>query len=505
MRDHDSKTINIFNGLFDRGDRENTPEDHFQGANNLRHEGKLVKTRDGITISQDVNAVTPLTNIRRIYNYPLLTQNTLIVLSYNPATNIGTIYHVIDEDTQFGPILTITGMTDFAFVPFAGRAYISPFSGFANGDETVEKGLDNEFLYVYAGDGTAARKAAGIGLSGNMTIAVGAAGNVDPGIHVYGVVSETASGYLSPPTALETFTNVAGQSISFGSVPTSGDPNVTKRHIVASIKVISPLDPILENYQLFFIPNATINDNVTTFINNVSFFDQDLIEDASHLFDNYTEIPAGAFLTLYHGRLVLGSTFDDFNLVLVSAIGEPEAISQIDGLLSNQPNGFPVSNAAEFRDILYVMRPNSTMSFIDNGDEPVTWIPVDIEGALGTRPHGIAQFLNSTTQSVDFLIVCTYQGVSLFTGGYQTPELSWKIEGLWKSFNRPDFGKIQIVCNVVKKRIYIITPERYLLVGFIQNGLNPKAIQWEPWTFTQPINTIAVTTIDQDILGCDIF
>ncbi len=503
MRDHDSKAINSFNGLFRRGDPENTPEDHFQGSNNLRHKGKSVLTRDGIVISQDVNAVTPLQNVRRLYNYPLLTQNTLLVLSYDPGTNVGTISHVVNSTTQF-TVLSTTGMTDFAFVPFGGRAYISPFSGFSNGDETVEKGLDNEFLYVYAGDGSSARKAAGISIGAGMTVATGAAGHTDAGLHIYGVVSETASGYLSPPGSLTTFINTAANSVSFGSIPTSGDPNVTKRHIVASKKIVG-FNGDTEGYQLFFIPNGTINDNTSTFLNNISFYDADLLEDATYLFDNYTEIPAGAFLTLYHGRLVLGSTFDDFNLVLVSAPGEPEAISQIDGLLATQPNGFPVSNAAEFRDVLYVFRPNSAMSFTDNGDEPATWPLVEVDAALGTRPHGILQFLNSATQSVDFLVICTYQGVSLFTGGYQTPELSWKIENVWKSYDRPDFGNIQIVNNAVKKRIYIVVPERYLLVGFYQNGLNPKDIQWEQWTFVQPVNTIAVTTIDEDIIGSDIY
>lgn len=503
MRDHDSKLLDKFNGIFRRGDFENTPEDHFQAANNLRHQGKSVMTREGITISQDINAVTPLQNVRRIYNYPMLTQNSLLVLSYDPDTDTGTVSHVVNTTTQY-TVLSTTGMTDFAFVPFAGRAYISPFSSFDNNGETVEKGLEDEFLYVYKGDGVVARKAAGSAIGSGMTAATGAPGHTDSGVHIYGVVSETDTGYLSAPGSLLSFTNTPTNSVSFGNIPTSGDPHVVRRHIVAS-KAINNFNGDLEGYDLFFIPGATIEDNVTTFLNNVSFYDQDLLEDASHLFDNYEEIPAGAFLSLYHGRLVLGSTFDDFNLVLVSSLGEPEAISQIDGILGTQPNGFPVSNAAEFRDVLYVFRPNSTMSFTDNGDEPVTWPLIDVDGALGTRPHGITEFINKATQSVDFLVICTYQGVSLFTGAFQAPELSWKIEDLWKSFERNDFGMVQIVNNPIKKRIYIVTPERYVLVGFYQNGLNPKDIQWEPWSFLQPINTVCVTKIDTDILGSDIY
>jgi hypothetical protein len=504
MRDHKGQPVDKFGGLYNRGDFENTPKDHFQGSNNIRHQGVSVFTRDGISISQNVSIVTPLTNVRRIYNYPMNDKNTLIALTYNVATNIGNIYHIISSTSQFGPILTKTGMTDFAFVPFGGRAYISPFTGFTTNNQTIEKGLSGEFLYVYAGDGSNARKAAGVAVGAGMTVAAGAAGFTDAGLHIYGVVSETVSGYLAPPGSLTTFTNIPAQSVSFGSIPTSGDPNVVKRHIVAS-KKITNFNGDKTGYDLFFIPNATINDNVTTFLNNISYFDQDLLEDASHLFDNYTEIPAGAFLTIYRGRLVLGSTFADMNLVLVSTEGEPEAINQITGILATQPNGFPVSNAAEFRDVLYVFRPNSTMSFTDNDDDPSTWLPIEVDAALGARPHAISQFLNSATQNVDFLIIGTYQGISLFTGTYQPPELSWKIQSFWQSLTQNDFGKIQIANNIIKKRIYVVLPDRNLLVGFFQNGLSSKEIQWEEWTFTQPINTIAVTQINEDIIGSDVY
>ena len=757
MRDHQPAPISTFNGYFDRGDVENTPLDHFQGSANIRHQGKSVMTRDGITPSQDVNAVTPLTNIKRVYNYATITKNTQIVLSYDPNTNTGHIYHVVDSTHQFGPVLSIVGMLDFAFVPFGGRAYISPFASLppsvnspisapstiphsgtgvdlglhsyaytfvlsaeettpsplssattflglstptvapnygaiptgvngannltlgalytwkftyidAAGNETdpgttspglflggggsdntlkimlnnngvafpaavttvnvyrtlgggstyhlevqnvpvsslvgsgtsgilvgiltdtllfskpiapgsnssvtcekvqlsnilvgptgttarkiyrtavgstqlkllttiadntttsfldavadaslganaptvntailagdnVERGLQGEFLYVYAGDGTAARKAAGAAITGSMTVAAGAPGNVDAGLHVYGVVSETESGYLSPPGALTTFTNIATNSVSFGNIPTSGDPTVIARHIVAS-KAITTFNGNLEGYDMFFIPNAVINNNTDTFLNNVEFFDIDLLKDASHLFDNFSEIAAGAFLTLYHGRLVLGCTYEDINIVLISQNGEPEAISQIDGLLATQPNGFPVSNAAEFRDVLYVFRPNSGMSFTDNGDVPSSWPLTTLEAALGARPHAICQYLNSETQSIDFLIIGTYQGISLFTGGFQAPELSWKIENFYKSLDRKSFGLMQIICNTVKKRLYVVLPDRTLLVGSFQNGLDPTSIQWEPWVCVQPINTIAVTGIDEDIIGSDIY
>lgn len=756
VRDHSGIVIDKFNGLWDRGDKDSTPLDHFTECDNIAFfASSSFGTRPGIGLSQDV--AVPLANIKRIYNYPTQDANTLIVLTYDESMNEGNIYHVIDDTTVYGPILTITNMNDFAFLAYAGRGYISPFRNAENilsppltsmiasmlngtdinagvhdyastfvtaigettpspltnvvtnttpiadpliapdiidlgvgtghnlvvggsytwgfvyaanqgatlltilgpastpfiapasnhgiglqapsafpaeavmvgiyrtinggstyfvettqfpfgftfpsnipvapllayitvgittdaqlithlpapsvnnttsgnvlllqiptGDSTViarniyrteandlqlkllttisdnitvmfldnfddttlgadaptdntaitggnpiVRGLQNEFLYVYAGDGTAARKAAGSGLSGTMTVANGATGHTDPGLHLFGIVSETISGYLSPPAALTEFTTSADSSVSFGNIPTSGDPNVVKRHLVATI-VLPTFNGDLEAAAYFFVPDATINNNTDVFLNNISFYDADLLDDASHLFDNYESIPAGSVLSIYHDRLVLGCTYTDISLYLVSEIGEPEAISQIDGLIVVPLDGNPITNAQEYRDVLYAFKHSRTVSYTDNGDVPSSWPLVVIDNALGTSVHGVATVLNSGSSSVDFLIVCTYQGMSLFAGRYQTPELSWKIENFWHSQDRTRFDKIQIINAPIQKEIYCILPDRRLLVGNYSNGLDYKAIRWGPWSFLPGLNTVAIANIDEIILGTDL-
>src|ERR1035437_3740757 len=166
VRNHQGIVLSSFNGLWDRGDKDTTPRDHFSDCNNVDYLAQSTfLTRSGIKISQDV--LVPLTNIKRIYNYPTQTANTLIILTYNYDTGYGSIHHIVDKNTVYGPLLTIKGMTDFAFVPYAGRAYISPFSNYINGDLTFQKGLQNEVLYVYDGLGNHARPAAGAGMSGS--------------------------------------------------------------------------------------------------------------------------------------------------------------------------------------------------------------------------------------------------------------------------------------------------------------------------------------------------
>ncbi len=502
VRDHSGIVLDKFNGLWRRGNVDETPIDHFSDCNNIKFvANSSFGTRDGISLSQDVNV--PITNIRRIYNYPTQTANTLIVLSYDPIFNIGRIYHVASSTTVYGPLLETVGMTDFAFIPYAGRGYISPFGDYTNGDLTFQRGLQNEFVYVYAGDGTLARKAAGSGLVGAMTVANGAAGHTDPGTHIFGFVSQTRSGYNGPPTLLTSFVTASASSVSFGSIPTSGDPNVVKRLLVAT-KAIPTYNGDLSGYQFFFVPGAVINNNTDTFLNNISFFDADLLADASALLDNYTSIPAGAVLSLYHDRLIVAATYTDISLALVSQIGEPEAINQISGLIVVPLDGNPITNAQELRDVLYIFKRARTVSYSDNGGDPSSWPLTVIDNALGTSVHGVATVLDSGSSSVDYLIVATYQGISQFSGKYVTPELSWKIEDFWRGLDRNSFGAIQIVNAPIHKEIYCVLPTRSMLVGNFSNGLDFKNIRWSPWSFLMKVNSVAIQDIDNIILGADL-
>lgn len=502
MRGHNPLPLTVFKGLWDRGDPESVPLDHLTDCSNLKFVGNNLTTRDGLGISQTV--AVPLENIKRIYNYPTQTANTLLVLVINDSTGDGEIFHVVDAATVFGPILTIADMEDFAFIPYAGRAYITPFKSFTTGDINIQKGIDNEFLYVYLGDGTAARKAAGNPVAGAMTAANGAAGNTDPGVHLFGVVYETNTGYLSPPGAFVQFTTASNFSVSFGNIPTSGQAFVTKRHIVAT-KVITGFNGNFEGYDYFFIPGATINDNVTIFLNNQSFFDADLLEDASHLFDNYSEIPAGCSLSLYHNRLCLSTTFDDISIVLVSNVGEPEAINQIDGLIIVPPDGNPITLTQELRDVLYVFKRAKTVGFIDNGDVPSSWQLSEVDKALGCPVHGIATVLDSGSAMVDYFIITTFTGILLFNGRYIIPELSYKIQKFWDDQDRNEYRRIQIVNAAVQKWILVILPDNSVLMGDYSNGMDPKNIRWMPWNFNVQMNTVAIVNIDEIILGSQLF
>ena len=273
-------------------------------------------------------------------------------------------------------------------------------------------------------------------------------------------------------------------------------------HIVAT-KVIENYTGNTTGYTYYFIPGATVNDNVTTTLANISFFDADLLEDASHLLDNFDEIPAGAVLNLYHTRLVVAATYDEISVAYVSFPGEPEAISQVDGLVVLPPNGLPITQAFELRDVLYVTMISSTYSFIDNDDVPSSWSMSLIDQGLGVPVHGIATVNDIGSANVDYVICATRRGICVFNGKYLLPELSWVIYDYWLEQDTDNFRYIQLVNNVVDQKIYVTLPDRRLLYGNYANGMDPQSIRWMKWKFDFAVNTVALVNTNELIIAAE--
>ena len=514
-RDHDALVIEEFGGWWQRGDPESAPSDHFIQADNVQYFHSGVETRDGLTKYLD-NSPTGL-QIVRIYNYITQTGPTLIALAVG-----GKIYH-IKNGVVSAPILTIPTMEDFGFVGINGYAYITPFKTYTNPDGTkYQLGIKNEFLYVYNGTATFARKAAGLPPSGSpITVAAGATDgklHTDTGLHLLAVVYETDTGYLTAPGP-EPFTmfDFPGNApILVGNIPITSDLSVVKRHIVSTRAIINYNgDP--KGYQFFFVPNGTINDRTSTSI-LIEFFDSDLIADASHLMDNFSEIPAGVALNTYHSRLVLVGEFgtdetlqglppginDNRSIARVSAPGEPESISKIDGLLVVPLDGNSLTNVQEFRDVLYIFKQTRTFAYSDNNDEPVTWQEEVLDQGIGAPVHGIATVLDTGGVNIDFLVIVDWSGLMLFNGTYAQPEMSWKIEDFWRGLERNEFNEVQIVNDSINKKIWITLPNPYrkqLLHANYQNGMNAKDIRWAKWIFDVQASTIALIETDRLVIG----
>lgn len=513
LRDHDSLVLESFNGLWDRGDNESAPSDHFIQADNVQYFNSGFETRYPLDKYQ---TIPPLTGIIRMYDYVLQTGQSLLVL-----TKGGKIYHCIGPDVIHGPILTIPNMEDFGFVAIAGRAYITPFKTYqGNQGVNYQLGIQNQFLYVYKGDGTPARKAAGtppIGSALSVTHEA-TAGKTDTGIHLIAIVYETDTGHLTAlgPAVFGQLDYNGLFKILVSNIPVSPDPYVARRHIV-STKAIPEYNGDQTGYQFFFIPDGEIKNNIDTY-KVVEYYDADLLSDASHLIDNFSEIPAGVSLTTYHSRLVIvgeyGTTetltglpegiIDNRSIARLSAPGEPEAISKIDGLLVTPLDGNPLTNCQEFRDILYLFKRTRTLGYSDNGDEPSSWQEEVIDQGIGAPVHGIATVLDSGSVNVDFLLVADLSGLLIFNGTYARPELSWKIEDQWNMMVKNNFHYIQLVNDSISKKIWMTVPPPYQQFVFhadYGNGLDPKNIKWARWIFNTKMSSLVLIEINKLIVG----
>ena len=503
MRDHVPLKITEFNGFWKRGDVESTPNDHFSDAQNIKYIESGFMTRDGLDVHLvSVGGCLNLLNIVRAYTYLRPDRQSLLVLDTD-----GNIYDTTGP-TPCIPILTIVGMTDFSFAAWAGRAYITPHNG--------ELGLQNEFVYVYLGYGASARKAAGAGPASTpaMTLALNFPGNISTGVHVFGVVFETDTGFLTSIGAFTQYNSIGVNKVDISVIPISADSFVKKRHIVAT-KAIDPLvfTGNLEEYEFFFIPNAVINDNTTTTLSAVNFYDSELIESASYLLDALSEIPAGVFINIYHNRLVVGGfygaansdplldTSENISTARVSTAGEPEAFDDVDGIIIAPIDGNPLTNGQEYRDLLYLFKLTRTYAYVDNDDVPSTWALSTIDQGIGCPPHGIATVLDSGGINIEYLIICDYSGVILFNGTYARPELSWKIQDYWLALDRDEFDRIQILNDTIGQLLYIVLPDWTMLYADCADGLNPKDIKWCPWVFPVRANTIAFINTNTLIIG----
>src|SRR6185312_14806432 len=402
MRDHNPVPVKPFNGLWQFGGRDSVPQDHLFDCLNVDYSQTTIKTRDGFA------SLDSISSIRRAYTYKITgqTDRRLLLDNSSPAS-------IWDSTNLTVPILTISGMTDFGFVNINGRAYITPSNG--------KTGLSGESIYVYDGTGVA-RKAGGDTPSGTgFTVAdSGATGNVEAGFHLFAVAYLSPSGFISSlgPAIFASYTAIGGQGATLTNIPTDPNNLATARIIVAT-QIIPNYNGNQVGYKFFFVPNGTIDDNTTTTF-TVSFFDADLISDASYLLNLFSEIPAGVGLGFYNNRMISWAEDSNPSVVRVSTVGQPEAIDQVVGLLSVDPADASnaVGDAQEYQGNLYLTKPSRTYMTVDNGGDPTTWQIKTFDSGIGSYNNGIIPVLDTGGVSINRMFVIDQSGLINFDGSY---------------------------------------------------------------------------------------
>ena len=475
--------VRDFKGLWVRGKTDSTPPDHFQDCNNIVFTEQGVSTRSGI---EQYLSTGP---VKRIHLYKRINEATrMLILKPNGV--------LVDSVNISAPILTIAAMTDFSAVNMFNRVYISPHNGI--------KGLPNEKVYVW--DGTTMRPAGGQQPVGSL-VAVNSAqsGNVEYGTHLFAVVYETASGFYSKPgPAVFARLDVpveANKKVDLSGVPI-GPAGTVRRHIIATRGILT-YDGNQYGQEFFFVPDGVINDNVGTTI-TVNFYDSQLSEDALYLLDTLNEIPAGLVIGIYKGRMVVANFDNNQFLMRVSEKNEPEIFNDTDSAIIVDPEeASGITNIVEHRDLMGITKSLKSYITSDNGDSPNTWDVIMLDKGVGTEVHGIraiSRFVRC--KSSDRFFVAARGGLIMYDGSFHVPELSWKIEDIWRRINQPNFHKIEVEFDPINKFVYVLVPlddatePNTILFADVNEGLEYKSIRWSKWTFSQFQPTTMVVDVE---------
>lgn len=493
MRDQDALAeFDDFRGAFSRGSREVVPPGFAWTCENNVYNTKQLQSRPGFAkdVALPFEGIGLRMGLKRMYLYTFSDGTTgfLILRVYLDG---GQYFHLFDTEsaTPNTPILELTldEDADFSAITLNDKIYITPHNRVT--------GYAGEVVYVY--DGTTVRQAAGAKPSTGLAAAVSAtAGNVSVGNHLIAYAFETASGFITRPsvTTLHNQTTAA-RKIDLSSVDT-GPAGTIKRHILAS-KLIIGYDGNPEHYELFFVPDGIINDNIATTI-TIDFIDSALVSTADYTLDNLEEIPSGTALTTYQGSMVVvgeaeDSSNDDANgpyVVRVSVSGDPETFSAVDGWIKVAPgDGGGVITAIEFRSLLHFFKRHRTLATQSNGDAPSTWPVSMVDSGIGSPSPWLGEVLDAKSSNRDMILVGDEAGLYAYNGSYSEKALSWNIEEDWK--NRLNIDNTEIQIDPISFRIYITAqfaenaddiPD-YLIVADYKEGMSVDSVKWDYWSF----------------------
>jgi hypothetical protein len=127
------------------------------------------------------------------------------------------------------------------------------------------------------------------------------------------------------------------------------------------------------------------------------------------------------------------------------------------------------------------MKFNKMVAFNDNGDVPTSWPSANVDQGLGCGKHGVSIVGIYGGTNVESFITLNDQGIYLFTGTLNSPELTYSIKDFWATINISDIntGKVSAYTDTLHQMLFITIPQfKMILVGDYANGLSPDKIKW---------------------------
>ncbi len=471
LRGWPSKEISDFRGAWTRLDGIQARPSRGFIAKNVRFEPGRVKSREGFSVRLAAvpNKIATFHNwITSAFNQVIYFEgaDTVKMLNLNGDT-VATLF------TQAGAGVHVAESGD--------KAFIATFNSLGHAAGQVRISLP----LISAGQIDKAFAPPWVTLP---VIADAGDGDVTEGVHRFGYIVETRTGFVGKPSPQpgDVFT------------PTSFTVAAGGRRLTLSMTANTPADtafihPIMTRTdnldRWYFVPDAQIAVpggatgwpiSVPIDISDERLADS--AEEANDHFNALTQSVTGTGPISASGVMTYGKRMVYFanNVVYFSEPDDFQYITE-DQHGVQTPGKKRVMTGFQLRGSFYLVGPGWTHEVSDNGDVPATWSsPTEVSSAIGTlAPMGV-----EWRTAGDYAWVAATAGLYLFDGRYQPRPISYFNTPEWARINWAAAHAVQVRDDYVNQKVYVEAPldgalaATHLLVWDYARGLTPEDVDF---------------------------
>lgn len=494
FRDHQALIIDNWMGVWNRDDPQ-CPLDHLAGAQNVE------PVSGGIGIRSSFSPATPaFTAGTNTSQFQKFNRNIGAEGYIYFDENTRNLYHTANPAPAVPIDTAPAGTTGFSMLCLYNRAYIC-YHNYSTGVFAGTARLKVYYEYP-EGSGTWIFRDAMGAVPSVGTFAASenpAVGVVTAGIHLFRVAYLTDTGFITRMSSAVQMTATGNKKVDLANIPVGpGGAGIIARHILVTKAIpTAEYDGNPDNYEFFFL--TLLNDNVTTALSAINFFDSALVSSADYLLDILGSLPGPMGMCPYNGRVMYWGFPDnaiaDYGYFYGSRQNDPETISTADGVNrvpANDGGSRSIFCMAEYRGSCYIGKRGKTYATIDNGGEVSTWPVQLVDAGFGIEAlFGIARVEDGQIGiHKETIFAANFNGLYAFQGSWTERPLTWKIENEWRSISEATFNRIKVVVQPTEQRIYVLFPSSYnggnwaannLWVGDYKLGLDADNIRWFKW------------------------
>lgn len=315
------------------------------------------------------------------------------------------------------------------------------------------------------------------------------AGNVSEGVHRFGYIVETRTGFVGKPSPVNVFDAHAPVSFTVASGGRALTMGLTL-NTPADAAFVHPIMTRVDNPdRWYFVPGAAtaVPGGALGWVISIpiDISDErlaDSAEEANDQFDALAQTLAGASpigvssVAAYGNRQVYIAD----NKAYFSEPDDYQYITEAGHVVQTQGQRRIVSGGT-LRESFYMIGPSWTHAVSDNGDLPSTWAsPTEVSGSIGTPA---VQGVEWRTAG-EYAWVASPSGFYLFTGQYGSRPISYYQTPEWERINWAAPYAVQVRDDYVDQKVYVSvaldanTEASNLLVWDYARGMTPEDVDF---------------------------